>query len=97
MTIIRTPAARLAFWARAQVAPAQDLPTIRAATLEAGTLNWELQTIIDKGPGERNGFHLELVRLADNGAKRVALGGDAADVAVADWIWVARQRAAGKD
>ncbi len=78
-------------------AAAQELPTIRAATLEAGTLNWELQTIIDHGLDEANGFHLELLRLADNGATRVALEGGEAEVAVADWIWVARQRADGKD
>lgn len=97
MTTIRTLAAGLlaAFWACAGAA--QGLPLIRAATLEAGTLNWELQTIIDHGLDEANGFQLELLRLADNGATRVAVEGGEADVAVADWIWVARQRAEGRD
>lgn len=97
MTIIRSLAAGLLVALSAQGAAAQELPTIRAATLESGTLNWELQTIIDHGLDEANGFHLELLRLADNGATRVAVEGDEADVAVADWIWVAQQRAGGKD
>ncbi|TNC60390.1 ABC transporter substrate-binding protein [Rubellimicrobium roseum] len=97
MTIIQRIAAGAALAALAQAAAAQDLPTIRAATLESGTLNWELQTIIDHDLDEANGFQLELLRLADNGATRVAVEGDEADVAVADWIWVASQTAEGRD
>jgi NitT/TauT family transport system substrate-binding protein len=76
---------------------AQDLPVIRAATLETGTLNWELQTITQNGLDKANGFILEATRYADNPATRIALEGGEADIAVADWIWVARQRAEGKD
>ena len=97
MTIIRSLTGGLLAAFCAQAVAAQELPTIRAATLESGTLNWELQTIIDNGLDEANGFHLELLRLADNGATRVAVEGDEAEVAVADWIWVAQQRADGKD
>ena len=97
MNHIRNLAVGLVAATLAQAVAAQELPTIRAATLESGTLNWELQTIIDNGLDEANGFHLELQKLADNGATRVAVEGDAAEVAVADWIWVAQQRADGKD
>ena len=97
MTIIRSLGASLLAALSAGAVAAQELPLIRAATLESGTLNWELQTIIDNGLDEANGFQLELLRLADNGATRVAVEGDEADVAVADWIWVAQQRADGKD
>lgn len=76
---------------------AQDLPTIRAATLKIGTVNWELNTIAQMGLDEKHGFHLEMQPYADNGATRIAVEGGAADMAVADWIWVARQRADGKD
>ncbi|MDO6585318.1 ABC transporter substrate-binding protein [Salipiger sp. 1_MG-2023] len=76
---------------------AQDLPVIRAATLQIGTVNWELSTIIDNGLDEKHGFKLAMQPYADNGATRIAVEGDAADMAVADWIWVARQRAEGKD
>lgn len=76
---------------------AEDLPKMRAAVLKIGTVNWELDTIKRNGFDTDNGFELVVQPFADNGATRVALAGGEADVAVADWIWVARQRAAGKD
>ena len=98
MRALLSLAAGAAFTVLAAVAAAQDdLPVIRAATLEAGTLNWELQTIIEHGLDEANGFQLEVQGYADNPATRIALEGGEADIAVADWIWVARQKAAGKD
>lgn len=78
-------------------AMAQELPVIRAAVLKIGTVNWELATIIENGLDRQNGFILEIRPFADNGATRIAVEGGAADMAVADWIWVARQRTAGKD
>lgn len=76
---------------------ASDLPTIRAAVLKIGTVNWELETISENGLDRANGFILDMQPYADNGATRIAVEGGGADMAVADWIWVARQRAAGKD
>lgn len=76
---------------------AQELPVIRAAVLKIGTVNWELATITENGLDQKHGFALELQPFADNGATRIAVEGGVADMAVADWIWVARQRAAGKD
>ena len=97
MTYIGKFAAGILLAVSAAAATAQDLPVIRAATLETGTLNWELQTIIQNDLDEANGFQLEAQGYADNPATRIALEGGEADIAVADWIWVARQRAAGKD
>nr|WP_319387654.1 ABC transporter substrate-binding protein [uncultured Roseibium sp.] len=76
---------------------AADQPVLRAAVLKIGTVNWELDTIKRNGFDAEFGFELVVRPFADNGATRVALEGGEADVAVADWIWVARQRAAGKD
>lgn len=76
---------------------ADDLPTIRAAVLKIGTVNWELATITENGFDRANGFALDVQPYADNAATRIAVEGGEADMAVADWIWVARQRAAGKD
>ncbi|WP_300444440.1 ABC transporter substrate-binding protein [uncultured Mameliella sp.] len=76
---------------------AQDVPTIRAAVLKIGTVNWELATITEQGFDKAHGFALDVQGYADNGATRIAVEGGEADMAVADWIWVARQRAAGKD
>lgn len=85
----------VAVWAT--LAPAQDMPTIRAAVLKIGTVNWELATITENGLDKKHGFVLDVQPYADNGATRIAVEGGEADMAVADWIWVARQRAAGKD
>lgn len=76
---------------------ASDLPTIRAAVLKIGTVNWELATITENGLDRENGFVLDVQPFADNSGTRIAVEGGQADMAVADWIWVARQRAAGKD
>ncbi|WP_226628773.1 ABC transporter substrate-binding protein [Alloyangia pacifica] len=83
--------------ASALPAAAQELPVIRAAVLKIGTVNWELSTIAENGFDAAHGFKLEVVPYADNGATRIAVEGGEADMAVADWIWVARQRAEGKD
>jgi NitT/TauT family transport system substrate-binding protein len=76
---------------------AEELPVIRAAVLQIGTVTWELATITENGLDEKHGFRLEIMPFADNGATRIAVAGGRADMAVADWIWAARQRAAGKD
>ena len=78
-------------------AQAEETPVLRLAVLQIGTVNWELDTIIRNGLDEKYGFQLDVQPYADNGATRIAVAGGEADMAVADWIWVARQRAAGKD
>jgi len=76
---------------------AADPVPMRAAVLKIGTVNWELQTIKSNGFDTAHGIDLQIQPFADNGATRVAFAGGEADIVVADWIWVARQRAAGKD
>jgi len=78
-------------------AQAADLPQMRAAMLATGTVNWEIATIKGNGFDTANGFDFAVTDYADNGATRVAFEGGEADVVVADWIWVAQQRAAGRD
>jgi len=78
-------------------AMAEDLPRLRAAMLASGTVNWEISTIKAQEFDRKNGFELVVQNYADNGATRVAFEGGEADTMVADWIWVAKQRAAGKD
>ncbi len=98
--MIRRLTRLLAFGAAAivgSVVGADDLPILRVAVLQIGTVNWELETIRRHGFDRAHGFHLTVQPYADSGATRVALAGGTADVALADWIWVARQRAAGKD
>jgi len=48
----------LAFWGT--LAQADDLPTIRAAVLKIGTVNWELATITENGLDKKHGFKLDV-------------------------------------
>nr|WP_217643034.1 ABC transporter substrate-binding protein [Litoreibacter janthinus] len=74
-----------------------DAPILRAAVLKFGTVNWELNTIKQHGMDTANGFELEVQGMAGGSAAQVAFQGGEADVIVSDWLWVARQRASGKD
>ena len=74
-----------------------ETPVLRAAVLETGTVNWELDTIKHYGLDAENGFMLDVRGVAGGPAAQVAFQGGEADVIVSDWLWVARQRAAGKD
>ena len=71
------------------------LPTITVGTLENGTVNWELETIRDRGFDRENGFELRMRPFAGNPATQVAMQGGQVDAIVSDWIWVAVQRANG--
>lgn len=76
---------------------AEDAEIVSVAVLKFGTVNWEMETIQRNDLDKQNGFALEVQGFAGNSATKIAFQGGAADAMVADWIWVARQRAAGKD
>lgn len=76
---------------------AAETPVLRAAVLQYGTVNWELDSIKHNGFDKANGFELEVQGMAGGPAAKVAFQGGEADVIVSDWLWVARQRAEGKD
>lgn len=78
---------------RALAAPAE----IRVGVLQYGTVNWELEVMQRHGLAEREGIRLKIVPLALKDAASVALLGGAVDMIVTDWLWVARQRADGRD
>ena len=78
-------------------AVAQDLPVLKAAVLKFGTVNWELSTITENGFDADHGFDLQVNGVASGSAGEIAFQGGEADVIVSDWLWVARQRAAGRD
>ena len=73
------------------------LPVMKIAVLKFGTVSWELDTILRHQFDAKHGFRLETVELAGEDAAKIAFQGGAADAMLSDWIWVARQRAAGKD
>lgn len=97
MSFMKSLAAAAAIAALPLTTFAGDLPTLRLAALEYGTVNWELDTIGHYGLDEAQGFDLDVMGVAGGPAGRIAFQGGEADAFVSDWLWVARQRAAGKD
>jgi len=69
---------------------------IRVAVLEFGTVSWELEVIKRHHLDREQDLELDIVKLAGKQATLVALQAGAVDIAVSDWIWVSRQREAGK-
>jgi len=74
-----------------------ELPVLTIASQAGGTVAWELDTIRHHGFDEAHGFRLEIQEVAGKAAGQIAFQGGEVDVIVDDWIWVARQRAAGQD
>jgi len=70
---------------------------LKVAVLKFGTVNWELNVIKHNGFDQANDFEMHVQGLAGKAATQVAFQGGEADIIVSDWVWVARQRAAGKD
>ena len=68
---------------------------VRIVAQRTGTLAWELDVARHHGLDQKAGLTFETVMLASPMAQKVALKGATADVIVADWIWVARERALG--
>ncbi|MGV8953567.1 MAG: ABC transporter substrate-binding protein [Cypionkella sp.] len=79
------------------LATASQAETLRIATQISGTVNWELSTITARGLDKANGFNLQIQDVAAGPAAQIAFQGGQADVIVSDWLWVARQRAEGRD
>ena len=74
-----------------------ELPSVRVAVLQYGTVAWELDVIRHHGLDIAEGFRLEVTPLAGTQATMVMLQAGEADAAVTDWLWVSRQRNAGQD
>jgi NitT/TauT family transport system substrate-binding protein len=84
-------------WSGAMPAGAEPLPIVRIGVLKFGTVNWELDVIRRHGLDRAHGFALEPTELAGKDGAAVALQGDAVDVILTDWLWVAKRRALGGD
>lgn len=70
---------------------------IRLGLLPFGTVQWEMAVARGHGLDRANGVALDITELAGNQAAQVALLAGGVDVIASDWLWVARQRAAGID
>jgi len=74
---------------------AQAPARLRIGTLRFGTVAWELDVIRHHALDRAQGIELDIQGFAGNDAADIALMGGAVDVIVEDFLWVARQRAAG--
>ncbi len=88
------PVVLLAAFGPASLAAA-EFGTIRAGVLRFGTVSWELDVVKRHGLDAKEGFTLQVQEFAANDAASIAFMGDAVDIVVEDWLWVARQRAEG--
>jgi NitT/TauT family transport system substrate-binding protein len=79
---------------QAQAAAAPD--SIRIAALKYGTGNWELDVIRRHQLDQAQGFELDVKEYAGTPATLVALLAGDTDLAINDWLWVARQRSEGR-
>lgn len=71
--------------------------TLRIAVLEFGTARWELAAIEALGLAKAEDVDLEVKGFASASAARLAFLAGEADAMVSDWLWIARERAAGRD
>ncbi|MDO6515395.1 ABC transporter substrate-binding protein [Neptuniibacter sp. 2_MG-2023] len=73
-------------------ASAEDYPDVRVATLQHGTVNWEMDVIRHHHLDEKNNFTLAVMPVGGKDSSAVALQSKAVDLMFSDWIWVNRQR-----
>ncbi len=73
-------------------ASAADYPNVRVATLQHGTVNWEMDVIHHHRLDEKNNFTLDVMPVGGKDSSAVALQSKAVDLMFSDWIWVNRQR-----
>ncbi|MCK5665257.1 MAG: ABC transporter substrate-binding protein [Thiotrichaceae bacterium] len=76
---------------------ASEKTLIRLGVLAFGTVNWELTPMQQAQLMETEEYRLKVTKMANPQAGKIALLSGAVDMIVADWIWVSRQRALGKD
>ncbi len=72
-------------------------PVVRLGVLRFGTVSWELDVIRRHHLDAEAGVTIEAVELAGSQATQVAMQAGSVDLTAQDWLWVARQRAAGAD
>ncbi len=80
-----------------QASFASEKPLIRLGALAFGTVNWELAAMQQAQLMETVHYRLQVVKMANPQASKIALQSGAVDMIVADWVWVSQQRALGKD
>ena len=69
---------------------------VRLGTLRFGSVSWVIDTVHAHEFDKAHGVAIEETPLANNEGAKIALSTGAVDIIVSDWVWVARQRAAGE-
>ena len=87
--------AMLAAGLAAAAARARAASPVRVGALRFGSVGWEIDVV--RAHGVAPDAAIQVVEYAASQATQVALQAGAVDVIVQDWLWVARQRAAGAD
>jgi NitT/TauT family transport system substrate-binding protein len=69
--------------------------TLRIGVQTTGTFTWQLDVIRRHGLARSAGLDLKVSQFASVDAGKLALNSGSVDLAVVDWLWVARARALG--
>jgi NitT/TauT family transport system substrate-binding protein len=85
----------VAFCLALGTAPISAAETLRIGSQTTGTFAWQLDVIRRHGLAERAGLDLKVSEFASPDAGKLAVNGGSVDIAVVDWLWVARARALG--
>lgn len=75
--------------------PALAGETLRIGLQKTGTFAWQLDVIRRHGLAGNAGLDLKISEFASPDAGKLALNSGSVDLAVVDWLWVARARALG--
>src|SRR6202048_3900631 len=76
-------------------APTLAAETLRIGLQTTGTFAWQLDVIRRHGLAGSAGLDLKVSEYASPDAGKLALNSGSVDLAVVDWLWVARARALG--
>ncbi len=76
-------------------APTLASETLRIGVQRTGTFAWQLDVIRRHGLAAGAGLDLKISEYASPDAGKLALNGGSVDLAIVDWLWVARARALG--
>jgi NitT/TauT family transport system substrate-binding protein len=79
----------------AAASPAFAADQLRIGVQKTGTFAWQLDVIRRHNLADVAELNLKITELSSPDAGKLALNANSVDIAVVDWLWVARERASG--